>query len=109
MGKYFRLFNMNRGMTRLLGLLTNSRRDIGPGSIDSVIELLGSEPSLRLHGALGPPGFDPYSGGRSMEPSAWCIDEDLNYAMDAFRLGPDERGRTSLVGASPCFDFREPG
>jgi hypothetical protein len=96
--------NMNRGMTRLLGLLTNSRRDIGPAAIDSVVELLGSEPSLSLHGALGPPGFHSYSGARRVPASAWCIDENLRFAMDVLSIGPDEHGRTNLVGDFRCYD-----
>ncbi|HEX6764420.1 MAG TPA: hypothetical protein VF103_03060, partial [Polyangiaceae bacterium] len=87
-GAYFLLYatvaggtggtNMNRGMTRLLGLLTSERRDIGPTTIDSVIDLLGTAPSLSLHGALGPPAFYPYSGERSRPIDVWCIDEELN-------------------------------
>jgi hypothetical protein len=97
--------NMNRGMTRLLGLLTDARRDIGPTTIGSVVELLGSDPSLSLHGALGPPSFDPYSGGRRMPGSVWCIDENLEFATDVLRLGSDDLGRNDLVGSFPCFDL----
>jgi len=97
--------NMNRGMTRLLGLLTNSRRDIGPAAIDSVLDLLGSEPSLSLHGALGPPTFSPYSGGRSMPASVWCVDANLEFKMDVLREEYDEFGTRHFVGNFPCFDL----
>ena len=95
--------NMNTGMTRLIDLVTDARRDIGPTTIDSVLDLLRSSESLSLHGALGPPSFIPQSGGRSMPASVWCIDENLEYVMDALHLVPGEVILQDLVGPFPCF------
>jgi hypothetical protein len=95
--------NMNLGMTRLLGLLTNERRDIGPTSIDSVIELLGSAPSLSLHGPLGPPSFAADTGSRTMPGSVWCVDENQELVMDALR--PEYDGGVSIGGTLPCFEL----
>jgi hypothetical protein len=93
--------NMNRGMTRLLGLLTADRRDIGPTAIASVIELLGSAPTLSLHGALGPPSFNPNSGGRTVPASVWCVDKNQRFVSDVLRFD-ETRG---LVGTFSCFDL----
>jgi hypothetical protein len=95
--------NMNMGMRRLVDLVADSRRDIGPTTIDSVLDVLRSEESLSLHGALGQPNFYPSSGGRSMPASVWCIDEDLEYVMDALSLVPGEMVGLDLAGPFPCF------
>jgi hypothetical protein len=97
--------NMKLGMTRLLGLLAASRSDIGPMSIDSVTELLGSVPSVSLHGALGPPSFDPTSGERYMPATVWCIDESLEFRMDALTLAHNAAEGDHFVGPFPCFDI----
>jgi len=93
--------NMNTGMNRLLGLTDDSRHDIGPESIDSVVDRLRSGQGLSLVGALGPPSFDPLGGGRYMFGSVWCINEDSEFVMDALRL--EDMAQPNPAGLFPCF------
>jgi hypothetical protein len=92
---------MAAGMQRLLA---GPRRDIGPEKIASVVERLTANPDniLSFYGTLGKPDFHRPSGGRFAYANAWCLNEDLSYAMDVLRYDPLTQ---QLSGTFPCFDF----
>jgi hypothetical protein len=91
--------NMSAGMQRLLSP-TGPQGNIGPTTIGSVLELLGSVERMSLYGALGPPYFDFY-GGRDTRASVWCMNENLEYVTDVLR----SESYDHLTGTFPCFDF----
>jgi hypothetical protein len=87
-----------------LRLLTGPRRDIGPNTIQSVVDRLrlSSEATLSLHGPGGTPDFHRPTGSRMAYGNVWCIDENIEYVADALRYDPMA---ADFPGSLPCFAF----
>lgn len=87
----------NAGMQRLI---TGPVRTIGPDGMNDVLEALRAGSTMSLEGTLGPRNFG--GGVSNTWANVWCIDENLEFQMDALRYVPEDR---SLQGTFPCFDF----
>jgi hypothetical protein len=91
------------GMRRLLSgppTFTVGPDDLLPAFV--ALETAGS--SIELDGTMGPPNFDPRTGGRDEPGSVWCVEPTHTIETDVLRL--DAQG--NLTGTFPCFDFPEP-
>ncbi len=87
------------GMKRLLaGDAFGVGKDDLPGAFSALSG--DAETTISLNGTLGPPDFDPATGGRVSPGSVWCVDASGNQRIDVLRYDPEGN---LLTGTFPCF------
>jgi hypothetical protein len=91
-----------QGLTRLV---SGEPFNVGPKSIASVFdELSDPRKGVELGSTLGPPGFDPKTGVRTVEGSVFCFDnkEGIHLRIDALRY--DAESKQLVADEFPCFE-----
>jgi len=86
-------------------LLQGAPHFVGGRHIPDVTEALRTEPSIALHGTMGPPAFDPETGAWRGNGSVYCIRPGETWnevvARDVLRY---DRETGELHGTFPCIE-----
>jgi hypothetical protein len=87
-----------RGMQRLLS--GRLEFGVGPDDLPSALSALSTpNATITLNGTMGPPTWDPATGGRTDPGSVWCVDSSGTQRADVLRYDTTNH---SLVGTFPC-------
>lgn len=92
---------MASGLQRLLN---GPAHAVGGLHIPDVVAALRTEPSIALHGTLGPPAFDPVTGAWRGNGSVFCVEPNegtIDFRMDVLKY---DRNTGALTGTFPCID-----
>jgi hypothetical protein len=111
-GAYFLLFSaaaasptltdgasMARGMTNLVNLQQGAKHEMGETDMNLTFQAILGGP-IALYGTLGPPNFNPVTGGRDDYGSVWCVDTMGNFKPDVLTYDKTE---ATMTGTVPCF------
>jgi hypothetical protein len=91
--------SMARGMVNLVNLQQGEKHEMGQGNMPQTLQAIARGP-IALYGTLGPPNFNPVSGGRDDYGSVWCIDSTNNIKPDVLTYQTSD---STMAGTFPCF------